>query len=664
MNSILPSASLLVCGIRFLFFIFGAVLPCGMLLLKLFQLRLRSRLEILSISLLTGTIFITTLYFFFRWTHSEQFFIPSLIVILILWILSLIRDIPAVRTALFSSAPRETVFFVIFLFSIALYNFSHSVGAVQWTPDGGLILTKGSFSDALWKISVISELEHSVPPQMPIYAGHRLHYHYFAELLVILANALTRIDILNLYLLWVPLLTFLILGLLAFAALRRILGNARLGLLGSIFMLTPLASGTLRYAPHIALAISLFFAIILLVSEAMRTGAKRRWALPIFLMGHIMMFESILSLCYVPALGLGTLLLGLWRKKFAPLLAVVLGVVLAVSLQIFANGKLGGKGGEVFTLSFPVFQEALLDSPVTKHTLRSIVDFYKTHPYTSWDRTILAQIISLPFLFTLSLARTLFTLLKLGLLAIPLLFKKIRSLRSEDPETVFFILTLAVGFVFPLFIGVSYWRGISLRIFSTTGVLLHALAAVVIADLWQRSRSKKALAVTLVFFLLCFPILLRAHSSRLYADDHVYLSPHQMELFNYLRTETPKDAILMHPFIDDPILNFKKGGKVAWVYKDHYLYGSALGGRRVVQEGPITGVIKAMAKLEDLEKIRSDIQTIYTTQNPEEALDILKKYRVSYLWVPKDRPLRFAPAFLKPAKENDEHVLYQVLIDT
>ena len=78
-------------------------------------------------------------------------------------------------------------------------------------------------------------------------------------------------------------------------------------------------------------------------------------------------------------------------------------------------------------------------------------------------------------------------------------------------------------------------------------------------------------------------------------------------------------------------------------------------------EGPSQGVIMAMAKSEDIKQVRSDIQTVYSTEDAATALALLRKYHTSYLWVPKAQLLKFSSNNLKAVVTNKDHILYQVL---
>lgn len=650
MDSLQPSASSLSYALRFLAFLLVCVLPVGHLALRSFRISLSSRLETFSLALVAGTLAVNSYYLLLRWQHQEKFLVPTLALLALLWIFVLLRAFPAVRLALGKTPSRETLCFLLTLLLILLYHFIGKWSAIRWTPEGGLILGVGAYADPIWKMAIISELEHSVPPQMPNLAGERLAYHYFFDLFHVLIHHVTRIDLLNLRYFWVPLYSFTLFASWIFILFRRIFQNGYWALGSLVLIASAPAVNHYLYATHGAFAILLFFSIILLISEALRAGEKRPWILVVLMLSPLMMFESVLSLSFIPALGLGALTIAYLKRRLDVLGAVSLGILLAGSFYLTAAGRVGG-GGKILELSFPVLQESILSYPPAKQAFTALQG-------GSWVQTAIFVILA-----ATGLILTLIKYLGVGLFSLPLAAKKLRDLPKESPETLFLVTAFAVSFLVPLFFGLPVWRGASLRMFNFAGLLAKGLAAGALIGLWRGSLPRKTVAAAGIVLLVLAPIAVSLPDARKGLDYYSYRSPQEMEVFHYLRTQTPPDSILMHPFLDDDILDSRRPGAVSWVFKDHYYYGSALGGRRVVMEGPKNGavaILKPRVTPEDISRIRQDIRTIYSTQDAAEALDLLRKYQVSYLWVPAADPLHFSSPDLRPVVQNQEHALYQV----
>jgi hypothetical protein len=92
---------------------------------------------------------------------------------------------------------------------------SSNYGFGYWGPNG---------HDAIWHLSLISELSKNVPPQNPVFAGETLrNYHYFFDLLVACASTLFVIDPQELLFRLFPLSISVLTGLIMYFTVKRIL---------------------------------------------------------------------------------------------------------------------------------------------------------------------------------------------------------------------------------------------------------------------------------------------------------------------------------------------------------------------------------------------------------------------------------------------------------
>ena len=261
MNSILPITSHGISFLTLLAFFGLAIFPVGHALLRTARFRTDSRLEIVSISLLTGLFAINLFYFLLRRFHGDNLFLPSLMAAVLLSWFSFWRCTDcALKKGLFQpvSGQIKLVFVFLALYFAASFSIS-GFNSVLWTKDHALILTKGAYSDLLWKVSVISELEHSVPPEWPIFAGHPLIYHYFTELFIVLAHEVTRIDILTLRFWLFPGAMCLMAILLILCGARRIFQTQSQVLLGILFLLLSPPALSFLSETHEWLALGVFF---------------------------------------------------------------------------------------------------------------------------------------------------------------------------------------------------------------------------------------------------------------------------------------------------------------------------------------------------------------------------------------------------------------------
>lgn len=113
----------------------------------------------------------------------------------------------------------------------------YSFGLGFWGPNG---------HDAIWHLSLISELERNFPPQNPVFAGVGLNnYHYFFDLLIARSSLLFSIDNLDLIFRLFPFVFAILSGLIMYAVVLKICkrifnysdGSSRIGAISATFLL-------------------------------------------------------------------------------------------------------------------------------------------------------------------------------------------------------------------------------------------------------------------------------------------------------------------------------------------------------------------------------------------------------------------------------------------
>ncbi|MBI4395392.1 MAG: hypothetical protein HY583_04240 [Candidatus Omnitrophica bacterium] len=664
MDSLQITGTPLFYAIRFTAFLTIWIFPLGYVIAQVHRIRLQRAIEYYPFVLLVGTVFASSLYFLLRWFHIEKMLIPLMLGIDFFYLLLIDRNLSKPKSKAPSNAMTPENWILIAI-TIGVYIFyaSDYWGGFRWTSEGGLILTNAFYSDNIWKVSIMSELQHHVPPQMPILAGYRMAYHYFAELFGVFVYHTTKIDMLSLRFYFIPSYCFLILCPLAFSALSRIFNSERIALLGLAFMLLAHSARALSLQPHMSIALGLFFALIGLMTEALNSGKRGYWILSAFLIGHLLMFESIFSICIIGSLGIGSLVLWFTKRRWEPMTTVVCGSILALALYRAAVGRFGGGYG-ILSLNFPFFVEAIRGFQPAKFAIKALLTYFQNHPVTFSDPSLYKLLAQLSLLLPVAFAVGFIQYYQLGIVGLPSLIKKLRGILNESATVIFFLPSIAIGLIFPLMFNVAFFWGASVRLLGFGVFLLHAFTALPVVNYWQRrSNARKILVSGAVVILLIVPNINRELRRSANSRFYTYKTLEEIEILKYLRTRTPSDSVLMHPFADDPVLDSKKNGKVGWIFEDHYYYGSALGGRRVVLEGSKTGPITQMARisLEQAKQIRFDIDTVYSTTKKKIAEELLRQYDVSYLWVPQSNAIKFKSSeLLSPVVKNKDHTLYQV----
>lgn len=661
-NSLIPTASYGIYFLKFALMIGLVVFPAGALAIRLFKPPLHSRLEFVLTALVAGTLASNSIYFSLRFTHHTSWMWAVFVSILAAYMLSA-GFRPAGRFTWFRRPSNTAWTLAAILIAIAFYHFHRTWQGVSWTPDGGLLFREGFYADPIWKLAVASELEHSVPPQMPIFPDVRLTYHYFMELFTVFIHDMTRIDLIALRFFIVPLHSYFVTGLALFAAFRLFLGNAQMALV-SVALILVHGTGCVEDA-HIPFAISAFLTVILLMSRSLEEKGRTPWILIVLIIGHGMLYEAIVSATFMAGLSLSVFLIWIWRKRAEPFFTVAAGGVLMIAAQHLAVGRMaGGNGHSIIGIQFPFFVGAGKDFGPFKEALRALLPAYGAPSFADWGSGEFLRAAGLPFLGVIAVMLFAFRIHGIGLMVLPLFLKKIKNLARESTAMMLILPTLIFGLVFPLVFSFPFLWAASFRILFNTVYILIGFVPFAADAMWKKSRYHRVAVCVAFLLLFVWPAAKSQIVFGQQASWYGEVSGDEMKIFNYLRTQTPTDAVLMHPFIDHDIRDLDRGGEVAWVFKDHYYFGSALGGRRVVLEGSKQGIIKESTRLTqaEIDAIMADIASVYATSDSGEAAAILKKYRATHLWVPSDQPLRFnAAGILKPVAVAGNHALYQVM---
>lgn len=106
------------------------------------------------------------------------------------------------------------------------------IGSTSWvltTIKNGLIFNYGlgfwgpNGHDAIWHLSLISQIQKNLPPQNPIYSGYPLsNYHYFYDLLIAKSADLLGINVLDLVFRFFPIVIALLSGILIYKLVLKI----------------------------------------------------------------------------------------------------------------------------------------------------------------------------------------------------------------------------------------------------------------------------------------------------------------------------------------------------------------------------------------------------------------------------------------------------------
>ena len=182
----------------YLKFLGGLLIPVyfpGQSLLWLMRIRVR-RSEMATLSLTLGMMAAILVYKFSRLLQWEWLFLLWIAGGIGYFIFHLIKNPPRVQDFSFRLTWTGAGLAALSLLLFAVLFLDNYRNGIQ-NPDGSVTVNM-HYYDGFIRNSVIRELSHAVPPQMPFAAGFPLSYHYGMDIFISLFSRLFRLGILDL----------------------------------------------------------------------------------------------------------------------------------------------------------------------------------------------------------------------------------------------------------------------------------------------------------------------------------------------------------------------------------------------------------------------------------------------------------------------------------
>lgn len=152
----------------------------------------------LVFSLIIGIVFLTLLVFGLGYTNNYSF-LPLIIIFPPILLLFQLRGISLGKISFNGIFSRDNIIVVLVISACVLVQ-SAIVFPNGIRPNGELRMKDVFVSDATWQIAMINNLQKSIPPENPIFAGEKLsNYHYFMAIFTGTVQKFTNIEILSLY---------------------------------------------------------------------------------------------------------------------------------------------------------------------------------------------------------------------------------------------------------------------------------------------------------------------------------------------------------------------------------------------------------------------------------------------------------------------------------
>jgi len=496
---------------------------------------------------------------------------------------------------------------------------SFNYGLGFWGPNG---------HDAIWHLSLISQLQKNVPPENPIFAGVSLsNYHYFFDLLVAKSANLLAINPVELLFRLFPLLISVLAGLLIYKVALKIFDNRKAGLFSVFFLyfggsfgwiLTfikdrSFAGETMFWAqqsvsfllnPPFAISVVLFLAGLILFYEIIQKQHDKFTSVIalVLLWGTLIEFKAYAGILVIGALGLFTLQRIILKRDFSFLKVTI--PVLLLSLIVFLPNN---SGSESLILFQPFW---LIDSMVS------------SHDRLNWQRLTLAleSGVWYKLIYGYGLGTLIFLVGNLGTRIL-----SIAAIKDIFRHSFLFYF-IALSIVLPLLftqkgttwniVQFFYYGLLALNIFAGIGLYRFA----------NKLPKPAGILAVIITILLTVPTTLGTFRHYLPARPPAKLPQQELDALNFLKKQ-PDGMVMALPF-DEKLRNRFDTPLPLAVYTST-AYISAFSGKSVFMEDTVNLEILGIDNRGRLNTIR-DFMKIR-----DQSKQILKDNNIEYVYVPK-----------------------------
>jgi len=651
--------------------IFLFMIP-GYQFIRLFKLKV-SLLEKSTLSVVFGILLTTTLYYVLRFIRLRYSFLIVIGIVDLLFFLHLKRKQVANFFDIKIKLDKISILFLLLLifnlFTISITSFPSGL-----LYDNGLRFYEQHAHDSMFRLALLGELSHEVPPTMEYFSGlPDKNYYFFQSLFINIINDVTKISLLDLHFRFVPFFLFGLLTIVTYIMVRHLFRSRQIALLSTLFLffiegisfLAPLFATVFlnpRYVFHqwngifststnvmlhwsypFLFSLPLFFTGVLVISYVYRYK-KMNLLLPIIVFGLMIQYRAFLSLVIFPSLFIIGLVTYFSNKDRRPFIIMAASLVLSAVLLY----KIYSPSGTRLKLFF-AYPALLVLEFLDITTVNQLQGFLASH-----------NVFFGIMVYAISILVFLVGFFGVRLAALSFVFKYLRNFKKTNPAILFLILCAIGTFLFPMFLVTDAASKTWLTGFFSHSATIFSifLGPVAYGFLKNKIRFKKTIICVFLFLGLFGSLhFLLFHSFG--TQGYYLISLNELDSLNFIRSNTQEDAVFIHRIFDidfqnDPTLLNRTE------LSDNYLAINSIGHRRTVISTEFVPQSKFIPEEEIRERV-DDVNTFFLSNDKDAAAAVLSKYDVDYAYVLKKDPLKGnALKLLTIFYDNRDVIIYKV----
>lgn len=538
---------------------------------------------------------------------------------------------------------------ITWLLTVIRSGLIYDYGMAFWGPNG---------HDAIWHLSLITELKYHFPPENPVFAGVPLsNYHYFFDLLLAKTSSLSGVNEIDLLFRFFPLFIAVFVGILAYKAATQIFAN-RLAALFSLFfiyfggsfgwIISSLKDGSfggesLFWAqqsistllnPPFAISLVLLFAGFYLFYKFFITNTKRPWTVYLSLMllwGSLIEFKAYAGVLVLVSLAIFSVEQFILKKRKDYLLLTILCGIL--SLIVFLPNNKGSSSLFIFDqlwfIKTMILSQDRLDWVRLSMALQS----------GSLLKVVLGYGLGIIIFILGNLGTRI-----LGFSSGRLLFKN---------RLLFFI--ALIGTIIPLLFVQTGTNWNSLQFFYYTLIVFDLFAGLSLAKVFEKAPKSISLVVLSLVVLLTIPTAYGTASQYIPLRPPAKISTYEIEALKFLQTQ-PVGTVLVVPF-DKDNTKVKFSEPVPLFAYASTAYVSALSGHPTFVDDTINLDILGVDYKGRINDENDFIKLV------DQSHQILKRNNISYIYLLRASNLQFdnGKVGIKSIFANTEVTIFKVL---